>query len=158
MRIITIIFITICLIGCDKDTSSTSPELSCNAAYAGVWKVTDSGTYENSDCTGAQISNYNVNSYEEHSWTLSEDCTHYTLDSFTCSDSTEEGYADLCTGSWSSAGNIISVPIFFGLMTNQYIVDENGTVMSTSLTVSTGPNEDEMVEQCQYTVYTKQDE
>ena len=139
------------IIGCGDD-SATSPTTSCGAAYVGDWTLTDSGKYDNADCTGAKVPNTVITT---QTLNLAEDCTQSVSDSYFCSDNSSENYTSLCTGTWHSSATTISIPAFGGTYVVDYVLNEAGTEMTTNIIVTVGPTAHDAVEQCQYSTYTK---
>ena len=126
---------------------------SCNEAYVGNWVLTESGKYENADCTGTKIPSTQMGTMPV--MTLASDCTQSVVDSFFCSDSSSEGYSTMCTSNWSSSGSTISIGAFGGLMVVDYLLNESGTEMTNTILATVGISATETEEQCQYSIYTK---
>ena len=140
------------IVGCGDD-SATSPTTSCGVAYVGDWTLTDSGKYDNADCTGAKVPNTLITT---QTLNLAEDCTQSVADSYFCSDNSSENYTSLCTGTWYSSATTISIPAFGGAYVVDYVLNEAGTEMTTSQVVTVGTGVDGGTEeQCQYSTYTK---
>ena len=150
MKILVLLSILF-IFGCDSD-STTSPTTSCGGSYVGEWTLTDSGKYDNADCTGAKVPNTLITT---QTLNLAEDCTQSVSDSYFCSDNSSENYTSLCTGTWYSSTTTISIPAFGGLMTVKYLLNESGTEMTTNIIATVGSTPSDAVEQCQYSTYTK---
>ena len=139
------------IVGCSDD-SATSPTTSCGVAYVGDWTLTDSGKYDNADCTGAKVPNTVITT---QTLNLAEDCTQSVSDSYFCSDNLSENYTSLCTGTWYSSATTISIPAFGGTYVVDYVLNETGTEMTTNIIATVGSTAEDAVEQCQYSTYTK---
>ena len=137
--------------GCGDD-SGTSPNTSCSAAYVGDWALTDSGKYENANCTGAKVSNTVITT---QTLNLAEDCSQSVSDSYFCSDNSSENYTSLCTSTWYSSTTTISIPAFGGAYVVEYVLNESGTEMTSNIIASVGSTADDAVDECQYSTYTK---
>ena len=145
------LIVGVLIVGCGDD-SATSPTTSCGVAYVGDWTLTDSGKYDNADCTGAKVPNTVITT---QTLNLAEDCTQSVSDSYFCSDNSSENYTSFCTGTWYSSATTISIPAFGGAYVVDYVLNEAGTKMTTNIIVTVGPTADDAVEQCQYSTYTK---
>ena len=146
------LIVGVLIVGCGDD-SATSSTTSCGVAYVGDWTLTDSGKYDNADCTGAKVPNTLITT---QTLNLAEDCTQSVSDSYFCSDNSSENYTSLCTGTWYSSATTISIPAFGGAYVVDYVLNEAGTEMTTSQVVTVGTGVDGGTEeQCQYSTYTK---
>ena len=133
--------------GCNNSTGSS---ITCDSSYVGIWGITATGTYENSDCSG-EISS---TSYDPAStfMNLNADCSLTIDDNSFCDDINDDNYSLMCTGSWSSDGNTVSIGTIFSV---DYTYNNNQDILTTSLEVVQGSGDD-AYDQCQYTEYTKQ--
>ena len=145
--LLSIIFI----VGCGDD-SATSPTTSCGVAYVGDWTLTDSGKYDNADCTGTKVPNIVITT---QTLNLAEDCSQSVSDSYFCSDNSSENYTSLCTSTWYSSTTTISIPAFGGAYVVEYVLNESGTEMTSNIIASVGSTADDAVDECQYSTYTK---
>jgi len=144
-----LITLTLFFFGCSNNgTSPSNSGSDCNSEYAGIWELTESGRYENANCTGERISSESSSS---SSFTLSEHGSYTTLGGFCSGD--ENDNPDFCSGGWTCSSTTVTIESFWSV--NYIFDDDDKTTMTTTTEVTQMPDTVDEYDECQYSTYTK---